>query len=95
MRIVETPFRNEHGAPHRLYNLGNSHPEEVTDLIRIIEQATGRKADIRHEEGPPGDVGETYADITRAARDFGFAPRVKLTEGIAQFVQWFRGYHGL
>ncbi len=95
VRIVETPFRNEHGAPHRLYNLGNSHPEEVTDLIRIIEQATGRKADIRHEEGPPGDVGETYADITRAARDFGFAPRVKLTEGIAQFVQWFRGYHRL
>jgi UDP-glucuronate 4-epimerase len=95
VRIVETPFRKEQGAPHRLYNLGNSHPEEVTDLIRIIEQATGRKADIRYEDGPPGDVRETYADISRASREFGFAPRVKLTEGIPRFVEWFRGYHGL
>jgi len=95
VRIVETPFEAGEGAPHRIYNLGNSHPEEVTGLIRIIEQATGRKADIRYEDGPPGDVNETYADITRAARDFGFAPRVKLTEGILRFVDWFRAYHGL
>ena len=95
VRIVETPFEAGKGAPHRLYNLGNSHPEDVTGLIRIIEQATGRKADIRYEDGPPGDVQETYADIARAARDFGFAPRVKLTEGIPRFVDWFRSYHGL
>jgi len=95
VRIVETPFEAGEGAPHRIYNLGNSHPEEVTGLIRIIEQATGRKADMRYEDGPPGDVNETYADITRAARDFGFAPRVKLTEGIPRFVDWFRAYHGL
>lgn len=95
VRIVETPFAAGEGAPHRIYNLGNSHPEEVTGLISVIEQATGRKADIRYEDGPPGDVNETYADITRAARDFGFAPRVKLTEGIPRFVDWFRAYHGL
>jgi UDP-glucuronate 4-epimerase len=95
VRIVEAPFPEMQGAPHRLYNLGNSHPEEVSDLIRIIEQATGRKADIRHEEGPPGDVRETYADIARASRDFGFAPRIKLTEGIPRFVEWYRRYHGL
>jgi UDP-glucuronate 4-epimerase len=95
VQIVETPFADGQGAPHRVYNLGNSHPEEVTGLIRIIEEATGRKANIRYEDGPPGDVNETYADITRAARDFGFAPRVKLTEGIPRFVDWFRAYHGL
>jgi UDP-glucuronate 4-epimerase len=95
VRIVETPFEKGQGAPHRLYNLGNSHPEQVTDLIRIIEEATGRKAEIEFRDGPPGDVNETYADITRAARDFGFAPRVKLTEGIPRFVEWFRRYHGL
>jgi len=95
VRIVETPFEVGQGAPHRIYNLGNSHPEDVMGLIGIIEQATGRKAGIRYEDGPPGDVNETYADITRAARDFGFAPRVKLTEGIPHFVDWFRAYHGL
>jgi UDP-glucuronate 4-epimerase len=94
MRIVETPFRNEDGAaPHRVYNLGNSHPENVLSLIGLIEQATGKKAVIEQTQGPPGDVRETYADISRAARDFGFAPKIPLSEGIPQFVDWFRRYH--
>jgi UDP-glucuronate 4-epimerase len=95
VRIVETPFEHREGAPHRLYNLGNNHPETVLDLIHIIEQATGKKAIIEMADGPPGDVNETYADITRAARDFGLAPRVKLTEGIGRFVEWFRAYQGV
>jgi UDP-glucuronate 4-epimerase len=92
VRIVETPFAGGEGAPHRVYNLGNNHPETVMDLIHIIEQATGKKAVIEMAEGPPGDVNETYADITRAVRDFSFAPRIKLTEGIARFVEWFHAY---
>jgi UDP-glucuronate 4-epimerase len=94
-RIVETPFRSEASAPHRVYNLGNSHPESVLDLIGAIEAATGKKARIEEAEGPPGDVKETYADITRAARDFGFAPKVSLTDGIARFAAWFTDYHKL
>jgi UDP-glucuronate 4-epimerase len=95
VRIVETPFASGEGAPHRLYNLGNNHPETVMDLIHIIELATGKKAAIQMADGPPGDVNETYADITRAAHDFGFAPRIKLTEGIGRFVEWFRAYQGV
>jgi len=93
-RMVETPFAQRGGgAPHRLYNLGNSRPEEVLTLIRIVEQATGKSAIVEHAEGPPGDVKETYADIARAARDFGFAPSTTLEEGIPRFVAWFREYH--
>jgi UDP-glucuronate 4-epimerase len=96
VRMVETPFvREGGGAPHRLYNLGNSHPEDVLSLIRIIEQATGKSAIIEHTSGPAGDVKETYADIARAARDFGFKPSTTLAEGIPRFVDWFRGYSGL
>lgn len=95
VRIVETPFAENKGAPHRIYNLGNSHPEEVLDLIAAIENATGKKAQIAYTEGPPGDVRETYADISRAARDFGFQPKVNLSEGMARFVEWFRRYYGL
>jgi UDP-glucuronate 4-epimerase len=91
VRIVETPFRSEGGAPHRLYNLGNSHPESVSNLVRAIETATRRKALIEPAEGPPGDVKETYADIAKAARDFGFAPKTSLNDGIAHFVEWFKG----
>jgi len=97
VRIVETPFQShkDGGAPHRLYNLGNSRPETVLDLIRAIEKATGRKAAIEDAQGPPGDVRETYADISRAARDFGFAPHVSLTEGIARFAAWFMDHYAL
>jgi len=96
VRIVETPFAQDgKGAPHRLYNLGKGHPEDVRSLIRLIEGATGKTARIEEREGPPGDVLETYADISRAARDFGFAPRVSLSEGIPLFVEWFRRYHTL
>jgi UDP-glucuronate 4-epimerase len=95
-RIVETPFREQASqAPHRLYNLGNSRPEEVLTLIRCIETATERKAIVEEAEGPPGDVRETYADISLAARDFGFSPRVRLAEGVARFVDWFRRYRSI
>ncbi|MGB8364662.1 MAG: NAD-dependent epimerase/dehydratase family protein [Rhizomicrobium sp.] len=95
VNIVEAPFRGQRpGAPHNLYNLGNSHPESVDDLIALIEAATGRTARIEHVEGPPGDVHETFADISRAARDFGFAPKVPMSEGIARFVEWYKSYHG-
>jgi UDP-glucuronate 4-epimerase len=94
VRLAETPFAAESGhAPHRVYNLGNSHPEEVSKLIRLIEQATGKSAKIQDAEGPPGDVRETYADITKAARDFGFSPKTSLDEGIPRFVDWYRHYH--
>jgi UDP-glucuronate 4-epimerase len=94
--MTETPFAREGTeAPHRLYNLGNSHPEDVLALIRTIEQATGKKAIVEHAPGPAGDVKETYADVSRAARDFGFRPSTPLAEGIPRFVSWFRDYHRL
>jgi UDP-glucuronate 4-epimerase len=96
VRMVETPFAmTQAGAPHRVYNLGNSRPEDVLTLIRIIEKATGKSAIVEHAVGPAGDVNETYADVTRAARDFGFQPSTTLQEGIPRFVEWFRDYHRL
>jgi len=92
--IVETPFAPPAGAPHRLYNLGNSHPEDVRTLISCIEQAAGKAARIEQAEAPPGDVRETYADISRARRDFGFSPSVPLRAGVDNFVKWFRSYTG-
>lgn len=94
VRILEAPFALEgRTAPNRIYNLGNNHPEEVSTLIRLIEQATGKKARIEDAKGPPGDVRETYADISKVGRDFGFVPRISLSEGIPRFVDWFRKYH--
>lgn len=93
--VLETPYAAADGAPHRVYNLGNSHPEEAITLVRAIENATGKQAIIQYTDGPPGDVIETYADVTKASRDFGYAPTTSLAEGIPRFVSWFREYHKL
>ena len=74
--------------PHAIYNLGNSHPSTVLELVAAIEAATGRHAERILAPPQPGDVTVTYADHTRATADFGFAPEIGLEEGIARFVAW-------
>jgi UDP-glucuronate 4-epimerase len=81
-------------APHRVYNIGNDSPEEVNDLIALIEDALGKKAKRVDVPLPPGDVLETRADVTDLRRDVGFAPSTSLADGVRRFVTWYRGYHG-
>ncbi len=80
--------------PHRIYNIGNNKPEQLTDFIALIENLTGRTAEKIMEPMQPGDVQATYADITAINRDFGFKPRTLLSEGLPKFVEWYRAYNG-
>ncbi len=82
-------------APHRLYNIGNHRAEELRHLVALIERATNRKAIVELAPMQPGDVVETFADITASERELGFAPRVGLEEGVQLFVAWYREYHGM
>lgn len=82
-------------VPHRIYNLGNRRAESIPDLVHLIAEAIGKPASIRHAPMQPGDMTETYADITAAGRDLGFSPHTRLAAGIPKFVDWFRGYTGL
>lgn len=72
------------------YNLGNSSPISLTQLIAALEAALGKKAVIERLPLQPGDVNRTYADITRAAGELGFAPQTDFRAGLARFVEWFR-----
>ncbi|MBI3910265.1 MAG: SDR family NAD(P)-dependent oxidoreductase [Armatimonadetes bacterium] len=74
----------------QIYNLGRSDPISLADLVAHLERALGRPARLDRQPAPPGDVTSTCADITRAARDLGYAPRVSLEEGLARFVVWLR-----
>ena len=82
-------------GPHRLYNIGNNRSEELGRMIELIEQACGRKAEKRLLPMQPGDVRDTYADISAIQRDLGFAPATSIDEGVPRFVEWYRGYHGV
>ena len=79
--------------PHALYNLGNHRSEKLTDFIAVLEEALGRKAEVRLEPMQPGDVPATYADIEESRRDLGFEPTTSIRDGIPRFVQWYKEHY--
>jgi UDP-glucuronate 4-epimerase len=89
-----TPKDDGDTAPHRLYNIGNNRSEKLMDFIAILEDAIGIKAEKEFAPLMPGDVPETYADISAIEGDLGFRPTTTIAEGIPKFVDWYRQYHG-
>lgn len=81
------------GGEHRLYNIGNHRPERLLDFIATLERALGRDAIKQMAPMQPGDVAATYADISTAQRDLGFAPETPISVGLAQFAAWYKDYH--
>lgn len=81
--------------PARVLNIGNHQTEEVRTLVALLEQQLGRKAVVRNGARPAADVEETWASVEAIGALTGFAPRTSLAEGVARFVAWFRGFHGV
>ena len=73
-----------------IYNLGESQTTSLKELIRLIEEAFGKKANLEMLEPQPGDVSTTYADITKAKRMLKYQPNVRMEEGIKRFVEWYK-----
>lgn len=77
-------------CPFRIFNLGGSHPITLSELVAAIERALGKKAHIERLPTQPGDVERTYADVSRAQEELGYAPATSLDVGLERFVAWFR-----
>lgn len=87
----------DHPAPdggHRLYNIGNNQPEQLLDLVAILEELLGVQAQRVLKPMQLGDVPATYADISAMQRDFGWAPTTDLRTGLGRFVGWWRSHFG-
>ncbi|CAN6204940.1 unnamed protein product [Urochloa humidicola] len=83
-------------APLRVYNLGNTSPVPVTRMVAILEKLLGKKANKRIVTMPSnGDVPFTHANVSHAARDFGYRPTTSLEAGLRHFVDWFVEYYKL
>ncbi len=82
-------------APYRLYNIGNNRPVELTHYIQVLEQCLGRQARKNLLPLQAGDVPDTYADVTDLTQDTGYLPSTQVEEGVARFVEWYRGYFGV
>ena len=78
------------GVPFEVFNLGNSHPVRLNDLVAELERATGKKAIVDRQPLQPGDVPMTWADISKPGRLLGYRPATPLAEGLRQFVEWYR-----
>jgi UDP-glucuronate 4-epimerase len=81
------------GAPARIYNVGNHRPEELTHVVALLEKELGRTAQKEMLPMQPGDVLETFADISDLMRDTGFAPSTPIEEGVRGFVAWYREHY--
>jgi len=73
-----------------LYNLGESRPISVNNLIVEIEKALGKKTVKKYLPPQPGDVERTFADVTKAVNELGYKPNTTIQTGLAKFVQWLR-----
>lgn len=94
VRLLAIPPAGE-GAPHAVYNIGNGSPVALMDFIRAIEQATGKQALCDYQPMQPGDVPRTWADTQALFDATGYRPQMRVEEGVANFVQWYRGYYGV
>lgn len=83
------------GVPFEIFNLGNSSPVTLSNLLELLEQTTGRKAVRLERPMQPGDVPLTWADISKSARLLSYAPKVRLEDGIRSFVEWYRSDQAL
>jgi UDP-glucuronate 4-epimerase len=80
-------------APWRIYNVGNSNPVELMDYVAAIEKALGKKADVEMLPLQPGDVPDTYAEVSDLVEQFDYQPTTPVEQGVASFVAWYKTYY--
>lgn len=82
-------------APYRIYNIGNNNPILLLDFIAILEKVLNKKAIKNFLPMQPGDVPQTYADISLLENDFHHRPKTSLLEGIKNFINWYLEFYGV
>jgi UDP-glucuronate 4-epimerase len=73
-----------------VFNLGNSSPVSLTEMIKLLEKYLGKTARLHFQENQPGDMPFTHADLTKAKRMLGFSPKVPFETGLTRFIAWFQ-----
>ena len=89
--ILHKPPAGE--SPARVYNIGNSHPERVSDFINVLEEIIGIKAIKQYLPMQQGDVYQTFADVEDLTEAFGFQPDTDIRTGLSNFVEWYKAYY--
>jgi len=89
----DAPDSATSNAPYRIYNIGNNAPVELERYIAVLEEKLGIEAKRNLLPLQPGDVPDTYADVSDLVRDVGYKPDTDIEVGIGNFVDWYRSYY--
>lgn len=92
--LCNPPAENGKGARYKIYNIGNNKPVKLMDYIEVLEKCLGKTAKKEYLPMQPGDVYQTYADVSELMQDYGFKPDTSIEEGLSRFVDWYRAYYG-
>jgi UDP-glucuronate 4-epimerase len=88
---IETDLPNN--RKYGIYNIGNSKPVKLLDFIKSLEKNFGKNAKKEMLPMQPGDVQQTWADVSDLQRDFGYSPSTDIQSGIDAFVKWYKDYY--
>jgi UDP-glucuronate 4-epimerase len=89
-----SPSPQVSNAPFRIFNLGNSQPVKLMDFIKAIEDCSGKKAVLTLKPLQPGDVVDTFADVSELAAAVGYRPSTTVQAGVRAFIDWYVAYYG-
>ena len=87
------PESDDLGACYKIYNIGNNKPEKLMDFVKALEDALGIEAKKEFLPMQPGDVYQTYADVSELMKDFDFKPDTPMQVGLGKFVDWYKDYY--
>ena len=91
--LCNPPKENKAGDKYKVYNIGNNKPERLMHFIEVLEQALGKTAEKEYLPMQPGDVYQTYADVSELEQDFDFKPNTSIEEGLGKFAAWYKEYY--
>ncbi|MDH5398595.1 MAG: NAD-dependent epimerase/dehydratase family protein, partial [Cyclobacteriaceae bacterium] len=89
----KTPDPGTSKAPYKIYNIGNNQPVKLMDFISELEKQIGKEAIKNMEPIQPGDVAATWADTSDLAADCNYQPNTPVSEGIKNFVDWYKSFY--
>ena len=92
--LLNPPKPDENGDCAKVYNIGNNNPEKLMYFIETLEKAIGKTAEKEFLPMQPGDVYQTYADVSDLQRDFDFKPSTSIEDGLNRFAKWYFEYYG-
>lgn len=91
----EIEYLNKNTNVCEIFNLGSHSPIKLNEMVRVIEDVLGIKANIKYDNMQAGDVFGTYADISKAQKLLGFSPKTNFKDGIKKYVKWYLGENNL